>query len=346
MAALAEAMAPDSLQTGRLFPRSVRSSTLSGHFTGDRDHRRPGQARAIFRAGVFFPANILAASSTASESCPRAAAYHRKRPHPFAIRHCADGWGKGISRAASLSNARLRCDFRALNGGKSGSKFLFCSIARMAQVLMMFSSACILAVTECYRGALVQLRKNERERELVMKELEHRGRNTYAVIDAIVQKTLENAPEKASIISGRIRAVKFANDLLNQTATHTVLLKTLLLDEFAPYGEARFYTEGPEIELSPDTARNLALAFHELVTNAAKHGALSHPDGRVLISWKSDDGVVRLEWREEGGPLVSPPTEHGFGSRLVAQSLKSVSGSITPTFTPHGLHCAITFQVS
>jgi two-component sensor histidine kinase len=88
----------------------------------------------------------------------------------------------------------------------------------------------------------------------------------------------------------------------------------------------------------------LALAFHELVTNAAKHGALSKPGGRVLISWKAADGVVRLEWREEGGPLVRPPTAHGFGSRIVVQSLKSLGGSIAPTFAPDGLHCSITFR--
>ena len=134
--------------------------------------------------------------------------------------------------------------------------------------------------------------------------------------------------------------MKYANDLLNQTPAHTVLLKTLLLHEFVPYGEARFHAEGPEVELPPDTARHLALVFHELVTNAAKHGALSNPAGRVLLSWKKADRAVRLEWREEGGPVVRPPEKHRFGSRIVTQSLKSVSGSITPTFAPEGLHTA------
>jgi two-component sensor histidine kinase len=210
--------------------------------------------------------------------------------------------------------------------------------------VFLLSSACILAVTKSYRAALRQVRKQERERELVTRELEHRGKNTYAVIDVIVQKTLETEPELANIISGRIRTVKYANDLLNHTARHTVFLKTLLLHEFLPYGEARFYAEGVEVELSPDAARHLALVFHELVTNAAKHGALSKPDGRVLISWKEVDGVIRLEWTEQGGPVVSPPTKHGFGSKIVTQSLKSVSGSITPTFAPEGLHCSITFR--
>jgi two-component sensor histidine kinase len=80
------------------------------------------------------------------------------------------------------------------------------------------------------------------------------------------------------------------------------------------------------------------------VTNAAKYGALSKPGGRVLISWKNVDGLVRLEWREEVGPVVRPPEKHGFGSKIVTQSLKSLSGSINPTFAPEGLSCSITFQ--
>jgi two-component sensor histidine kinase len=210
--------------------------------------------------------------------------------------------------------------------------------------VFLLSSACILGITELYRRALRQVRGQERERELIMKELEHRGKNTYAVIDVIVQKTLEDSPELANIISGRIRTVKYANDLLDRTATHTVLLKTLLLHEFLPYGEARFEAQGMDVELSPDVARHLALVFHELVTNAAKYGALSRPDGRVLISWQEVDGLIRLEWSEEGGPPVTPPEKHGFGSRIVTQSLKSLSGSITPTFAAEGLRCSITFR--
>jgi two-component sensor histidine kinase len=215
---------------------------------------------------------------------------------------------------------------------------------RLDLATYLFSSGCILFVTERYREALRELRKHEQERDLVTKELEHRSKNTYAVIDVIVQKTLEDDPDRANIISGRIRAVKFANELLDHTATHTVLLKTLLLHEFVPYGEAHFHAEGPDIELSADTARQLALVFHELVTNAAKYGALSRSGGRVLIAWNNEDGLVRLEWNEEGGPVVNPPKKHGFGSRIVTQSLKSVSGSIAPLFAPEGLRCSITFR--
>lgn len=208
----------------------------------------------------------------------------------------------------------------------------------------LLAAGCILFLVELYRSSLLQLRKNERARELIMKELEHRGRNTYAVIDVIIQKTFEDQPELANLASGRIRAVKYANDLLSQTSTHTLSLKSLLLHEFVPYGEAPFHAEGPEVELSPDTARHLALALHELVTNAAKYGALSKPGGRVMISWNKADGLISLDWIEQDGPVVSPPSKYGFGSKIVTQSLKAISGSITPTFAPDGLRCTITFR--
>jgi two-component sensor histidine kinase len=104
------------------------------------------------------------------------------------------------------------------------------------------------------------------------------------------------------------------------------------------HDETRFHTDGP------DTERHLALVFHEVVTNASKYGALSKPDGRVLISWKEVEGVIRLEWRQEGGPLVTPPERQGFGSRSITESHKTVSGSITPIFAPEGLRCSITFR--
>lgn len=142
-------------------------------------------------------------------------------------------------------------------------------------VTYLFSSGFILFVTERFREVLRKLREHERARDLLTKEMEHRSKNTYAVIDVVVRKTLEDEPDRANILSGRIRAVKCANDLVSNTATHTVLLKTILLNEFMPYGEAALHAEGPDIELSGNTARHLTLVFHELVTNAAKYGALS-----------------------------------------------------------------------
>jgi two-component sensor histidine kinase len=226
--------------------------------------------------------------------------------------------------------------------------FQFFPLSRVDQIDFigfLLASGTILLVTGLYRASLSQLRQNEQERELVMEELEHRARNTYAVIDVIVQQTLEDEPERADLLSGRICALKFTDELLNKTTTHRMLLQSLLLHEFVPYGEGRFRVDGPDVELSPDTARHLALVFHELVTNAVKHGALSRPEGQVLISWRHMDGVIRLEWREEGGPVPNLPKRYGFGSRIIERSVKSVSGLVASTFARDGLRCAITFKI-
>ena len=87
------------------------------------------------------------------------------------------------------------------------------------------------------------------------------------------------------------------------------------------------------------------LVFHELVTNAVKHGALSRREGRVLISWRHVDEAIRLEWREEGGPVLTLPKRHGFGSTIIERSVKSVSGLVASTFARDGLCCAISFKI-
>ena len=211
--------------------------------------------------------------------------------------------------------------------------------------LYLFSSCCIVGLAAWHREALRRLRQRERERELIVNELEHRGRNTYAIIEAIIRSTLEDDPDRAETLSGRIRAVKYTNDLINGSADNTVLLKSLLLQELAPYGDDRAKIDGEDIELPATVARSLALVFHEMVTNAAKYGALSRPSGRIVVSSQRDGERVTLQWKEEGGPTVTELLPRGFGTRLVTRCLKSLSGSIEPAYTPEGLRCEITFRV-
>jgi two-component sensor histidine kinase len=94
----------------------------------------------------------------------------------------------------------------------------------------------------------------------------------------------------------------------------------------------------------PDAARKLGLVFHELVINAMKHGALSNPTGRVNAKWRADGDKVRLQWKETGGPPVAPPQREGFGTVIVSQSLRSLSGDIAFAFDPDGLGCDIGFD--
>jgi len=211
-------------------------------------------------------------------------------------------------------------------------------------VLFAASSGCLVVMSHLYRNAWVKLRRRDRERELLLREMEHRGRNTYAVVESIVRNTLVNDRASANAIAGRVRAVSSANDLVNQSDDKTVPLQALLSLEFAPNPETRLRTSGPFIEVSSDAARKLGLVFHELATNAMKHGALSNPDGRVDVSWQADGRMVRLTWCEQNGPAVSPPTRLGFGTMIVTESLKSLSGKTTFDFDPGGLRCDMYFS--
>jgi two-component sensor histidine kinase len=211
-------------------------------------------------------------------------------------------------------------------------------------VLFAASSGCLVVMSHLYRDVMIRLRRRDRERELLIQEMQHRGRNTYAVVESIVRTTLVNDRASADAIAGRVRAVSSANDLVNQSDEKMVPLPALLSLEFAPNPETRLRTSGPPVEVSSDAARKLGLVFHELVTNAMKHGALANPDGRVVVDWRAEGRTVHLIWREQNGPMVSPPQRTGFGTMIVTESLKSLSGGTTFTFDPGGLRCEMSFN--
>ena len=198
----------------------------------------------------------------------------------------------------------------------------------------------------CCRVVLKRMRKRELANQILAKELEHRGRNIFSVIEAILQKTLADDPERATTILGRLRSVRYANELLTGEKDQPINIKTLLLQEFAPYGEDRLKTNGPEINIEPETARHLVLLFHELVTNAVKYGSLSGAGGLVFVEWRQHDGQnVTLIWKETGGPKIEPPNKQGFGSQLIALCVKSLSGTLQPNYSPDGFGCLMTVRL-
>jgi two-component sensor histidine kinase len=115
----------------------------------------------------------------------------------------------------------------------------------------------------------------------------------------------------------------------------------LIRAKFEPFGDFRASLKGGDVKLPADAARNLSLVFHELVTNAIKHGALSRPEGRIEITWITDDANLTIDWVERGGPATSPPEHRGFGSRLVAGCMKSLGGRVDAEFPAEGLECRL-----
>ncbi len=204
------------------------------------------------------------------------------------------------------------------------------------------SGGLIILIAEAYRRLLETYRAQERERSLMLRELDHRGKNTFAVVEAIVTQTLHDDKARAEIITGRIRAVSSTNDIISQAADLQPDLRTLIQAKFAPFGDYRASLTGDNVRLDADAARNLSLVFHELVTNAIKHGALSQPAGRIEIAWERAGQDLTIRWTERGGPQTSAPDQRGFGTRLVSGCVRNLGGRVEAEFPPEGLICTIT----
>lgn len=209
-------------------------------------------------------------------------------------------------------------------------------------VFFVLVCAFIVGVAQAYRRAVANYQAEERQKNLMLRELEHRGKNTFQVVESIVVQTLHDDKAKADVITGRIRAVSSTNDIISHADNLQPDLRTLIRAKFEPFGQFRANLNGKDVRLPADVARNLSLVFHELVTNAIKHGALSRPEGRIEIGWHKDsDGGLIVQWTERGGPHTSPPEQRGFGTRLVVGCMRSLGGRADAEFPPEGLTCTL-----
>lgn len=195
----------------------------------------------------------------------------------------------------------------------------------------------------------------EEQRELLLAELSHRVKNTLATVISIARQSLSvnRTMEEARLsFEGRIRALAQTHTRLAEANWSGVSFETILRDEFAPYqredsGNVRLC--GPEIILDPRSALMLGMAAHELVTNAAKYGALSTRTGVVDVTWKVQAGAgeISICWLERGGPKVSPPSRRGFGRILLERALASdLKGRVVLNFDEDGLKCSITLPLA
>jgi two-component sensor histidine kinase len=208
----------------------------------------------------------------------------------------------------------------------------------------------VLWVAARYRNSMLSRAQErdvtERHLRLLVREVDHRANNLLAVVQSLVGLTKADGAEAAMLkrdLLGRIRALARAHQLLSATRWRDADLKTLVEEELRPYalGEmARAHIQGPSMSLSPAEAEAVALAFHELATNAAKYGALSTPAGRVEVTWGRDrSGARHIRWQEDGGPLVAKPDRQGLGSRLLERAFAPSGGRTRLFWRPEGLIC-------
>ncbi len=184
--------------------------------------------------------------------------------------------------------------------------------------------------------------------QLMINELNHRVKNTLATVQSLARHSLRGADrDQLASFTERLMALARAHDLLTRKVWEGAGLQEILRQTLEPHGD-RARIGGPPVELTPNTAVSLSMVFHELATNAAKYGALSVEAGVLEVSWRAGAGSDRMEiaWVERGGPPVTPPTTSGFGSRLIATSLKGeLGGDAVFDYRPEGLVCLLTLRL-
>ena len=211
-----------------------------------------------------------------------------------------------------------------------------------------------VAVTRDEQGALMRLngvavditeRKRAEERQLLLaREVDHRAKNMLAVVLSVLRLTkAKTTADFTATVEGRIHALAATHNLLSATRWEGAELKHIVEEELAPYRTDqvdRIVTEGPPAMLLPATAQAVALALHELATNAAKYGSLSVASGRLQLSWSIGESALELDWVESGGPPAAPPSSLGFGLSIVRSSIEAqFRGGVRYDWQPEGLHC-------
>lgn len=193
-------------------------------------------------------------------------------------------------------------------------------------------------------------KRAEEHRKLLLDELNHRVKNTLAVVQGIAQQTFKGTTSIADArraFEGRLATLASAHGLLTRTNWERAPIRVLAEEAVAGFGAdpARVDLDGPPLTLSPKKAISVAMALHELGTNAVKYGALSNDLGRVIVRWRivpEDQPTIEVVWREEGGPPVTPPTRRGFGSMIIEKALAyEIRGEVSVDYKEDGVVCTI-----
>lgn len=204
-------------------------------------------------------------------------------------------------------------------------------------------------------GTHIDISEQKRREEhirFIIDEMSHRTKNLLTVVIAVANQTANHAgsvKQYHECFLNRLHALAHCHDLLVKDSWQGASLHDLVKSQMRPFSEAtsgRINATGPPVILKPNAVQNLGLAFHELATNASKHGALSGPRGDVLIHWLVDpaNDRVRVQWREMDGPPVTPPLRRGFGHVVIEQIVpRALSGSGTLDFAPGGVNWTFEF---
>jgi two-component sensor histidine kinase/integral membrane sensor domain MASE1 len=229
---------------------------------------------------------------------------------------------------------------------------------RAERLILGLSSQAAIAIDNArlYQAAqreITERRRAEEHQRLLMNELNHRVKNTLASVQSMGAQTLRagrSVAEAREAFVSRLMALSAAHNLLTAESWESADLEDVVRMGIAAFDEpqgARFTVGGPGVRLKAAHALALAMALHELGSNAVKYGALSGDGGKVAIDWTLEpSGLLRFAWEEQGGPVVAAPIRRGFGSRLIQEGLaRELNGQVTMDYRPEGLRCELSFQL-
>jgi PAS domain S-box-containing protein len=199
-------------------------------------------------------------------------------------------------------------------------------------------------------GRVLERRRTEEHLRLLVNELNHRVKNSLAVVQSIAAQTIrgEDMDGARRAFEDRLAALAAAHDLLTSRNWQSASLREVIVKAGLGCGapSERLIVTGPELRVQPRSAVSLAMAVHELCTNAVKYGAFSNDEGKVSVEWSvdasGDESRLRLLWQEEGGPTVAPPMRRGFGTRMIERALAAeLGGTARIDFLPGGISCTV-----
>jgi PAS domain S-box-containing protein len=244
-------------------------------------------------------------------------------------------------RVAPLETVRLRKD------GSAVDVFLSVSPIRNKEGRVVGASKIARDITELQRA--------RKQQALLLREMKHRISNLLAVMDALGRNAIPKHESFTQVFfgafMGRVRALLSAGEIVISSSAHIADLgevaKAALNPFMGSHEPVQIHIGGPSLYLTESAAGGLALAFHELATNALKYGALGSPDGNVDLSWTIEKSMVRIVWKECVPGSLCEPTTRGFGSRLIKAAIAGEQhGRTVLQYEPNGLKCVFEFEVS
>ena len=272
----------------------------------------------------------------------------------MASRVTGEPGGESVVKRVEIANREWVMVLQSLQPAALSRLSLIALIAGLVCSTLALAIAWLLTRQAVEARQVIELLEEQAAiRNSLTRELNHRVKNTLANVLSIVSLTRRRADSIESFaesLDGRIRALSATHDLLTQSEWGTTPVRSVIEVEMAPYAQGRdavVEMDGPHVELAPNDALSMGLAIHELATNAAKYGALSAAEGKVEVLWElvSDD-LVRVRWRESGGPEVQQERKRGFGTDLIEKIVAhELRNPVELMFEPSGVRCTMLIPV-